>query len=74
MSQQSDIRNWAMFAVKMREIRENFPEHSKEIDRAIFDVGQKLESCGDPNCTCRMSFENFHAISDENARSEYGFD
>ena len=60
----------ALFAMRMQEVRGEFPEHAKEIDRAIYEVGQKLESCGDPNCTCRMNFENFHAPALENVRRE----
>ena len=54
------IRNLARFARPMRKIRLRFPEHARELDRALYDVGQKLESCLDPNCNCKQSFEEFH--------------
>jgi len=55
------IRNLARFARVMRKIRTRFPEHALELDRALYDVGQKLESCSDPDCDCKQSFEEFHA-------------
>ncbi len=70
MNKPIDLRNWARFACEMQWIREDFPEHAKEIDRAIYDVGQKLEHCDDPNCTCQMSFRNFHAVANQNAQQE----
>ena len=44
----------------MRKIRVKFPEHALELDRALYDVGQKLESCSDPDCDCKRSFDEFH--------------
>lgn len=70
----SDWRDWAEFADAMCRIRERFPEHAAELDKCVFDVGQKLPACTDPNCTCRMTFENFRAISAEQARRSYEFD
>ncbi len=67
----NDLRKFAAFAVTMNLAREKFPEHAKEIDRAIYDVGRKLENCDDPNCTCTMNFENFHTISNENAEENF---
>jgi len=55
------VRNLARFARAMRKIRLRFPEHARELDRALYDVGQKLESCSDPDCDCKQSFEEFHA-------------
>ena len=55
------VRNLARFAGVMRKIRMRFPEHALELDRALYDVGQKLESCLNPNCDCKQSFEEFHA-------------
>lgn len=74
MSQKIDFRNWAAFVLALIEIRQTFPEHAKEIDKCIYDAGQKLGSCNDPNCTCGMTFENFHAISQKIARESYEFD
>ena len=70
MSRKINTRDWARFALAMRFIREDFPEHKREIDKCIYDVGQKLENCDDPNCTCRMNFENFHSISNQTAEQE----
>ncbi len=55
------VKKLARFAHAMRKIRTRFPEHARELDRALYDVGQKLESCSDPNCDCKQSFEEFHA-------------
>jgi hypothetical protein len=74
MSGAINLQNLAAFALAMRELRENFPEHTREIDKCLYDVGQKLPSCNDPNCTCQMTFENFQAISRENAKRSYEFD
>lgn len=63
MSQPIDLRNFAAFAAAMREVRRDFPQNAAEIDRCIDDVGRKIEACDDPNCTCRMTFKNFRAIS-----------
>ncbi len=54
------IRNLGRFARVMRKIRVKFPEHALELDRALYDVGQKLESCSDPDCDCKQSFDEFH--------------
>ncbi len=70
MSKRINLRNFAAFAVAMRKIRKDFPQHVAEIDRAIYDVGQKVESCDDPNCNCSMTFENFHAISNQHYAEE----
>ncbi len=64
------IKNLARFARVMRKIRARFPEHAREIDRALYDVGQKLESCSDPNCDCRQSFEEFHAAANRLVEKE----
>jgi hypothetical protein len=72
MSRQINPENWAMFALTMAEVRAAFPEHGREIDKCIYDVGQKLESCGDPNCTCRMTFENFRARSNRKYQTDGG--
>ena len=61
----------SLFAMRMQEVRKEFPEHSGEIDRAIYEVGQKLDSCGNPDCTCKMSYENFHEMAEiENVRKQ----
>ncbi len=70
MSGKINSTNWARFACALSKIRKDFPEHSKEIDKCVFDVGQKLEHCNDPNCSCRMSFKNFRAIANQNAHEE----
>jgi hypothetical protein len=70
MSKPFDLRNFAAFAAAMREVRRDFPQHSAEIDRAIYDVGQKVQSCDDPNCTCSMTFENFRAASNRHFGTE----
>ena len=54
------LRNFARFARVMRKVRARFPEHALELDRALYDVGQKLESCSDPDCDCKQSFDEFH--------------
>ena len=54
------IRNLGRFARVMRKVRARFPEHALELDRALYDVGQKLESCSDPDCDCKQSFDEFH--------------
>lgn len=59
------IKNLARFARVMRKIRARFPEHAQE-----YDVGQKLESCSDPNCDCRQSFEEFHAAANRLVEKE----
>ncbi len=64
------LRNFARFACVMRKIRMKFPEHAREIDRALYDVGQKLESCLDPNCNCKKSFEEFHATTNRVVEEE----
>lgn len=69
-----NLQNWAAFAEALGELRKIFPEHAAEIDKCLYDVGQKLPSCNDPNCTCQMTFENFRAISHENAKRSYEFD
>lgn len=70
-SKQTKPENWARFALTMAEVRRAFPEHGKEIDRCVGEVGRKLESCGDPNCTCRMTAENFRrAAADPNDLAE----
>lgn len=66
----NDLRKFAAFAVEMKMIRLGFPEHSEEIDKAIYDVGQKLTDCNDPNCNCGFDFKTFHAISNQNAEVE----
>ena len=63
MNRKEKLENWAAFACAMQQLREDFSEHGREIDRCVSQVGQKLETCGDPNCTCRMTFENFNAVS-----------
>jgi hypothetical protein len=68
-----DARSWALFALRMQLVREEFPEHGREIDRAVYDAGQKLDSCGDPNCTCRMTFENFRAAAEQSYRARRRF-
>jgi hypothetical protein len=64
------VRYLARFARAMRKIRLRFPEHARELDRALYDVGQKLESCLDPNCNCRQSFEEFHAATNRVVEEE----
>lgn len=55
-----------LFSAVMREVRAEFPEHAREIDRCIFDVGHNnIPDCGDPKCYCKRTFEEFHA--DQNA-------
>lgn len=66
----NNIRKFAAFAVEMKMVRLGFPEHAEEIDRAIYEVGQKLSGCNDPNCTCRFDFKTFEAISNQNAEVE----
>ncbi len=72
------VRNLARFARAMRRIRTRFPEHALELDRALYDVGQKLESCSDPDCGCKQSFEEFHAqtnrlVEEEMREKSYEF-
>ena len=55
------LRNLARFVCAIRRLRKKFPEHARELDRCVYDVGQKLESCREPNCDCKRSFEEFHA-------------
>lgn len=57
------LRKFARFARRMRNIRTFYPEHAREIDQCLYDVAQKLHSCSDPNCECKMSFEEFHAAT-----------
>ncbi len=64
------LRKFARFARGMRKIRMKFPEHAREIDRALYDVGQKLKSCLDPNCNCKESFEEFHAATNRVVEEE----
>ncbi len=66
----NDLRKYAAFALEMRMVRLGFPEHAEVIDRAIYDAGQKLSGCDDPNCNCGFDFETFHALSDQNAEVE----
>lgn len=54
------VGNWMKFVRAVLQLREIYPEHAREIDRCIYDVGQKLQSCSDPDCNCKMSFEEFH--------------
>lgn len=65
-----DLVRWTEFACELQLLRVEYPEYAKEIDKCIYDVGQKIKRCDDPNCTCRMSFENFHAISNQNAQAK----
>ncbi len=74
MSAQREMQRLESFALAMRRIRDDFPEHAAEIDKFLFDTGQKLPACNDPNCTCQMKPENFRRISDEMARRSYEFD
>lgn len=69
-----DLQRFSAFALALGDLRGIFPEHAAEIDRCLYEVGQKLPSCNDPNCTCGMTFENFHAISQKIARESYEFD
>lgn len=69
-----EVQRWRLFAQALAEVRDHFPEHIREIDRCIYEVGQKLAACDDPNCTCRMRAENFQAISRQMARRSYEFD
>lgn len=63
------IKKLTRFARVMKKIRAKFPEHTREIDRALYDVGQKLESCSD-HCDCRQSFEEFHAAANRLVEKE----
>lgn len=49
------------FRVEMDAIRIMFPEFIREIDKCIYDVGQKFTpKCGEGNCVCQWTFEKFH--------------
>ena len=51
----------AEFALEMKMIRGIFPQFAKEIDRAIYEVGQNhTPKCAEANCVCQWSFERFH--------------
>lgn len=67
------LKRFAAFATNLRSLKEIFPEHIKEIDKCLFDVGQKLDGCDDPNCTCKMNFETFHGIASEDKRRSNEF-
>lgn len=55
------LETMQVFSGFMKQARQFFPEFAKEIDRAIYDVGQNhLGSCGHGNCQCQMTFEQFH--------------
>jgi hypothetical protein len=63
MSKRADPLRWSKFAFEMEQIKEKFPEHAREIERAVGEAVRKLDSCGDPNCTCRLKPENYRAFS-----------
>ena len=55
------LRRWARFILAAKSLRKDFPEFGTEIDRTVYEIGQKIEACSDPNCECRISFEEFHS-------------
>lgn len=62
MTDKIDFTVLLEFGAEMKIIRRMFPEFAREIDRAIYDAGQKsTPRCGEANCVCHWSFERFHA-------------
>lgn len=56
-----EIQRTYDFVKKLSWIRRQFPKYAPELDRCIFEVGKKyLDCCGQANCECQMSFEEFH--------------
>lgn len=67
-----ELNKYAAFAANLASLREIFPEHAREIDRCLFDVGQKLDRCFDPNCNCKFNFETFHGEMNSQKRFSNG--
>ena len=61
MTSSETFRRWARFAAAIKNLRKDFPEFSREIDRTVYEIGQKIEACAEPDCECRISFEEFHS-------------
>jgi hypothetical protein len=55
-----NLEKMGRFADATAKIRADFPEHSLEIDKCVFDAGQKIPCCGKPGCECQITFEEFH--------------
>jgi hypothetical protein len=53
------------FIRKISDLRKMFPEHAVELDRCIYDVLKKNPCCNNLNCSCQMTFEQFHQTTNK---------
>lgn len=62
----AQVKDWARLACELQKLRERFPAHAAAIERCIDETRRRLDSCGDPNCTCRLGRENFQPTTNPN--------
>ena len=58
-----EFKRFIQFSNSMILIQAQFPEHELEINRCVYEVGQKIPCCENQNCECQISFEEFHQKS-----------
>ncbi len=62
MSKQVEFEKVMDFGLAVTQLRGEFPEFAREINKMHFDVGKKyILCCGHAKCDCQMTFEDFHA-------------
>ncbi len=50
------------FSKRADNLRAEFPEFAREIDRMIYKVAKNhIPECEHSKCTCKLSFEDYHA-------------
>lgn len=61
-SKQIEFERVIDFGLKVANLRDEFPEFAREIDKMHFDVGKNhLRQCGHATCDCQtLTFEDFH--------------
>ena len=56
-----EIENFMSLAEGLTLLRAAFPDFAGEIDRCTFEIGKRLDKCGDAMCDCHiLTFEEFH--------------
>ena len=61
---QIDFEKLTEFTQEINELRQNFPEFAREIDKCLYDISSnRLPKCGREACQCRtLTFEEFFAL------------
>lgn len=73
MKNKIEYERLAEFGFAVAELRRDFPEFAREIDKCQFEVGRsRLGTCGHGGCDCSLSFEDFHALRNRLFRTTPG--